>query len=80
MSQVQPGAWLPVCGGGLDMAGAMTVCASLGYPGVLDIGSSGQGIATPCRTSLCGTVASSNSNATFVCQAQGKPASLTCHL
>ena len=54
------------------MAGAITVCASLGYPGVLDIGSSGQGIATPCRASLCGTVASSNLNATVVCQAQGK--------
>ena len=50
------------------MAGAMAVCASLGYPGVLDIGSSGEGITTPCRASLCGTVASSNSNATVVCQ------------
>ena len=52
------------------MAGATTACASLGYPGVLDVGFTGPGVAaSPCRTSLCGNaISSSATNATVVCK------------
>eukprot|EP00731_Ephydatia_muelleri_P015302 Em0008g1022a len=69
MTQVQ-GTWMPVCGGSLDVAGATTACASLGYPGVLDVGFTGPGVAaSPCRTSLCGNaISNSTTSATVVCK------------
>ena len=69
MTQVQ-GIWYPVCAGGLDAVDARATCTYLGYPAVLDVGSSGAAGIT-CRSSMCGNaVSSSNAAATVICQGE----------